>query len=285
MKNQLYKAALLAALGLGSISAAHAQSDPSYPAAGDLVIGFSSTAAGVTQDYDVDIGQVSALTVDDNLSADLSVSTLQSIFGANLAGVSVGVVGYNNDPVLLGDTDLYRTTTRNAGPYTPAYTSADSTTPTKPASNGAITTSAGDIASLDVGDGQNGINKGTSSSPGAGSWSDLIAQSSTTVAFSGTGLATEAGNPMGVLVSNGSGGYTLNLDMYEDNNSGTAGRTYVYQGYFNLDISSSGGNLSSDSFTYDPTAAVPEPGTYGLCAGAGLLLLGLRRQFSSHKSA
>jgi hypothetical protein len=271
MKNHLYKAALLAALGLGSITAAHAQQS------GDLVIGFSSTAAGVTQDYQVDLGSFSGMGVNDNLSSALNVSTLQSIFGSSLSGVSVGIVGWANDPNGV-NTDLFRSTTRAAGPFTPPYTQADSTTPARPTGNGNISGAAADIASLNTSQGNTaGINKGTSASPGAGSWSDLIAQSSTAIGFLGANsYAGQVGNPMGVLVSDGHGGVTLNLDLYEDNNTSTTGRNFIYQGYFNLDV-----NGSSDTLTFDPVAAVPEPGTYGMLAGAGLLLVAVRRQFTA----
>ena len=65
--------------------------------------------------------------------------------------------------------------------------------------------------------------------------------------------------------------------LYEDTRSS---KPFGYEGYFNLDI-----NDGTVSLTYDPVTAVPEPGTYGLLAGAGLLLLGIRRQFTGHKIA
>ena len=98
-------------------------------------------------------------------------------------------------------------------------------------------------------------------------------------------MAQQAGNPMGALVSDGNGGFQINLDLYHDNDSGTAGRNYLYQGYFNLDIGTASGNLSSADLTYDPAVPVPEPASYGLLAGAGLLVLGLRRQFTSARNA
>src|SRR5215469_4216649 len=104
MKNHLYRAALVAALGLAGATAAHAQTVPNT---GDLVIGFTSTAAGVTQDYFVDIGQFSALTSpNDNLSSLLSFSTLQSVFGSALTSgnVNVGVVGADSINGLLWET-------------------------------------------------------------------------------------------------------------------------------------------------------------------------------------
>jgi hypothetical protein len=51
---------------------------------------------------------------------------------------------------------------------------------------------------------------------------------------------------------------------------------WVDEGTFNIDV-------QSDTVTFT-TTAVPEPGTYGLLAGFGLLALGLRHQLKDRKA-
>jgi len=264
MKKNLYKAALLAALGLGGIAAAQAAT----PMSGDLVIGFTSTTVG-TQNYIIDLGQFSGMGVNDSLGSLLDATTLQSIFGNDLTGVSVGIVGQT------GGGTLYQTTTRNSGPFSVPYNLADSTTPTAPAFNGFINAAASDVASLNVG---GAFSRGTGANMVAGDWNGNIAQDAATAGYATADWTDEVGNPMGSLVSDGNGGYSINLDLYQDSAGSSATRQFQYDGYFNLDIV---GN--SVSLTYNPTA-VPEPTVCGLLGGAGLLLLGLRRKFTSHKT-
>jgi hypothetical protein len=57
---------------------------------------------------------------------------------------------------------------------------------------------------------------------------------------------------------------------------GTSGTpAFTYDGYLTINLSGAG----DISYTSDVVSAVPEPATYGLLSGAGMLLLGLRRQF------
>jgi hypothetical protein len=277
MKNHLYRSALVAALGLAGATAAHAQTVPNT---GDLVIGFTSTAAGVTQDYFVDIGQFSALTSpNDNLSSLLSFSTLQSVFGSALTSgnVNVGVIGADSVNGLLWDTSK-----RNSGPFTPDYTVANSTAPGTPTS-GQLSAAQSTAGGLNVGPSGGSVGYAKSNND---SWSSLIAQKpgakSDSTAYGTLGInsfAAQVSNPMATVAADGSGGFTVNLDLYGDNNNnGTTGRKFLYDGYFSMDY-----NTTSDSLSlvFDPAAAVPEPGTYGLLAGAGLLLVALRRQFTA----
>jgi len=210
----------------------------------------------------------------DNLSADLSLTTLQSVFGSALTSgnVNVGVVGVDSVNGLL-----WESAGRASGPYTPAYTSANSTTPGTPTGGQfAVAESAVGGLNIDpVAGGPNGYTKTQNDS-----WSFLIAQKpgakSDSTAYGTEGansFAANLTNPMATMASDGSGGYAVNLDLYGDNNNNANGRKFLYDGYFNLDI-----NGSSLSLTYDP-AVVPEPTTYGVFAGAGLLLFALRRQF------
>ena len=95
-----------------------------------------------------------------------------------------------------------------------------------------------------------------------------------------TQIAPTTGNPnnfLGLTGYNPNGIATSSViveDLYKGVNSGgTVSMNYV--GYFTFDNTG-----ASPSFGFTPSAfvPVPEPATYGLMAGVGLLLLSLRRQ-------
>jgi hypothetical protein len=83
-----YKAALLAVLGLASLSAAQAATYPK----GDLIVGFTIGSAGAGTDLIYDLGQTSSLT--DGQSWDLS----SLLTGYNLNNVQWGVIGNTTSP-------------------------------------------------------------------------------------------------------------------------------------------------------------------------------------------
>jgi hypothetical protein len=95
MKN-LYKAALLAALGLASVSVAQAQSD--------MLLGFNDAgpntgAASYQNDYVIDLGAISQFTVNSTYSGSIAQSTFDGAFSSDanyLNDVAVGVVAENN---------------------------------------------------------------------------------------------------------------------------------------------------------------------------------------------
>jgi len=68
-------------------------------------------------------------------------------------------------------------------------------------------------------------------------------------------------------------GNFVRMDFYAENGNATSG-TSTYEGYFQL-------NGDGSAF-FDPVGlvAVPEPATYGLLAGLGLLVLALRKQLT-----
>jgi hypothetical protein len=70
---------------------------------------------------------------------------------------------------------------------------------------------------------------------------------------------------------NPNGGDTTASTLYEDLYRATPSGAFTYLGYFAVD---------SSGLVFTPSAfvPVPEPTTYGLIAGSGLLLLTLRRQ-------
>ncbi len=248
--NRLVKTAALAALGVAMGTTAKAQYN-----ANDLILGFTKT--GAANDYVIDLGNanttvgVGGSTVHD-LSGDFSLATLSAQFGG-LNGASMGVAGGNG---ATAGRDLYYTELRGAlgTPPVPGSTAPGSLAST-PIANG-----ANDVSAV-----ANGLplSAGQSATPAQGnasSWSTAV------VNF---GIDTGR-NPMSQ--ANGS-------LIYEDLYRGTPNGAFAYDGFFTLDTSGSG------SLTFTPAAtAVPEPSTYGMLAGAGLLALSLRRQFT-HKSA
>jgi hypothetical protein len=256
---KLYKAALLSALGLGSITAAQASTD--------LLLGFND-AAGPTSaqnDYVIDLGLNGATLVADayanggtynlsslfnsgtfttafvNTAADGSGTALDSNWGNN---VNAGVVGgYSiSNPKLL-----YQTV---AAGVTPAAISGSEL------SNGA------NIAQ--------GIATGEYASTTGAGWTASVAVNATTLNsqnFPST-IANATGiSPLGNLSSG-----VLSIELWENQRNGTSSPAgWVDQGTFNI-------NLNTDSITF--VTPVPEPSTLGLMGAAGLAALAFSRRFT-----
>jgi PEP-CTERM motif len=261
MKNHLYKAALVAALGVAGAMAAHAQN------ANDLMLGFTSQASGVSDDYIVDLGPLpTGGNIAANYNTDLSVSgfnssTFNSTFGSAVGAneVFAGIVGGST-----GATKNIFLSQLDNGTGSPIL--AGSATPNNPISANDLAAAAG----LPV-----GLTEGAVGQTAATSFSYLIAENPTTPgADSINNFATDAGNnPMATLTS----GTPLVLDLWYDTAStlhgGTLG-TWAFDGTVTLGVNS--GGLSA---VYDEVQVVPEPSTYGIF-GIGLLLLGLGHRFT-----
>jgi hypothetical protein len=250
MKNS-YKIALLAALGLASVTVAQAQLQT-----GDLVLGFTSQGAGVTQDYVVDLGSLPAFGSANVTLNPLSTTLLGSTFGANLANgaVNVGIVGGNSSGSYIYDSVL------DGGTGTP--TVAGSSAPATPPSKSGIASAAGTLGAV-----AGGVNAFAGNSDFTGN----IAQSPAAVGTAANSFSSYIyDNP---LTQIGAGAGSIVLDIYKDAASGKTGTTgWAYEG--NVTI-----NLSTGADTFD-AVSVPEPTTYGLLAGAGLLAVSLRNKLS-----
>jgi hypothetical protein len=224
---QLYKAALLAALGLASVSSVHA----AYTA-GDLLVGFT-TASG--SDLVYDLGQESALQNGETFSA---LSSLLSSDFSDLSIVNWGVIGNG----------------ANSGTVRTAWTT------TSPGVGANTVTGSGAFGKLNT----VAVTLAGSTLTGAGTHNSPLASSSTswnTETLNGTlagdyNNAYENPNVLGV----GSADFSQILND---------GSTPTVIGSFALG--------ANDSFTYT-AVAVPEPTTYGMLAGAGLLVVSLRNQ-------
>jgi len=253
MKTSL-KAALLAVGVAMASQAVHAQIS-----ANDLILGFNQ--AGVSSsDYIVDLGNASTAAgvggssvVD--LSSAINMSSFNTAFAGGPNGVAVGIAGGNNG---IGTKDVFATQLRN-GLGTPSV--AGSATPANPSSATFISTAAAAVNAISP--------LGVTPSSGSTSWSTQVAPSP-----SGSGAFV---NDIGVNPESTITGSTIIEDLYQDNRSGSLGQTgWAYDGYFTLTFLSP----SSESLTFTPASfvPVPEPATYGVLAGAGLLALCLRRQ-------
>jgi hypothetical protein len=252
MKNS-YKVALLAALGLVAVSSAQA----SNFSVNELYLGFTSSSATSDLILNLDpssslVGQTSVV----NLSSDVSGSTLSSfntLFGSSATGVSMSVVGGDN---AFGHGDIFATQARVGGAGT---ASVAGSSVTESLSSAQLTAPAGLIAGL--GNVNTLPTTGNSLSDSTKSWTGLMNTTSANEFPSKSGI-----NPVSTIDSSG----TILEDLWEVAPSGID----TYEGYFTF-------NYSGDSLTFTSAdvSAVPEPTTYGMLAGAGLLLVSFRNQF------
>ena len=254
MKENIKIAALIT-IGLASISAAHASST-------DLLLGFNDAAgpSAAQNDYVIDLGLNGNTLIADangnggtwNLSSSFNAGTFSTAFSADTAylnNVAAGVVGGISSPTkTIFQTDLIGNTPAVAfsGQFNNSLSSAQSPT---------------------IGE--------YSSSSGLG-WSTYVAiDPNTPGSLSSTtakDIADQTGNPVGFLSSG-----SIALALWENTKTGSSTvNGWVDEGTFNIDV-------QSDTVTFT-TTAVPEPGTYGLMAGFGLLAVGLRHQLSNRKA-
>jgi hypothetical protein len=244
MKN-LYKAALLAALGLGTIASAQAQFTYSgTPQSGggatynsDLILGFTSTSG---TDTEFDLGTETSLVNGEtwNLSSILTSYNLSTVDWGVVGTVTSGHLSYlTYDDAVYGD-NLQTITT---GIWTGINTA------NKTIYNNAFSSAGADNAATVL-----------ASSPG--SWNSETVNPTLGTQYQNVNAA----NP------NSTGEDTV--DFWVQN---AATGTDSEIGTF---------SLASDGVVTFNVAAVPEPATYGLLAGAGLLIVALRRQFSVKKA-
>jgi hypothetical protein len=234
--------------------------------AGDLLLGINNNAAGGTQDYVFDLGQ--GLAPNTVIDLGIPTSTLQGaapggIGPGPISGWNVGIIGGKNG--IFGNTGNFIISSVIGGGSAPNNVSV------------AQVGNAGGIGKGLAAGGVTGIIGNTSVS----SFTVDVAKDSATpgtavnsfFSFLG-GVANPNADPLQVVGATDK----ITLDLYKDTvtGSGASQTTSGWQllGSVLVDFSGPGDAMA----TFDPVA-VPEPGTYGLIAGAGLLALSLRRQF------
>jgi hypothetical protein len=255
MKKNLYKAALMAALGLAGVTAAQAQINNN-----DLVLGFTSQFTGVTQDYLIDLGPLPS-NIPANYNTPLSVSgfnsaTFGGIFDTALANnaVNLGIVGSTPNGDSGGEVIL---SILDNGTGTP--TLAGSLTP--PSDTESALANASDIPTTLV--------LGPVSQSANGSFFNNVAENPTTPGIAGNNSFTGySDNPLSTL----GGSESILLDLYENTFAPRTASSWVYAGDVSVDVS--GDTLTA---TFDP---VPEPGTALIAGISGLSLVLLRRRFN-----
>jgi uncharacterized membrane protein YuzA (DUF378 family) len=231
---------------------------------GDLILDFSESGYS---DLEVDIGSLATLTSEaQNAGGTYQIggnaynisSQLLGNFGGSASGVSFAVIG------AAGVTGA------------PDYLSLKR-------SNPAV---------------ENSIPNGWTASHGNAILSQILGVANGLTTYSGNNPADPVGNTAtAVLVPSSSSQSAQYVDSFTYHRSGLTGQTGV-----NLINTLSGSSAVSDLFTYPESsstpatfdgyftfdtdgslnfsiAAVPEPTTYGLFAGAGLLVFSLRNQF------
>jgi len=228
----------------------------------DLYMGFQNQAGGGTEDYIINLGLASGIvgqTSVIDLSGDFSLSDFNAVLGSS-SSMFGGVIGANN---ANNPSDVYLTQLRVGG--------AGSSPATAGSNVGATMTRSQDNSTFAV--------LGSLANPAAGtgtldtskSWENVVEPTFTTGSFYGqTGINPDSAvSPSTVLYE----------DLWLTSSSSSVGaKPYAYEGYFTLDLT---GSQPSLTFTgANVVTAVPEPATYGLLSGAGLLLLSLRRKLT-----
>lgn len=227
----------------------------------DVYMGFQNSSA--SDDYILNLGTLSSIVGQSsvvNLSSDFSSSDFGSVYNGGSGTTLAAVVGAANNV-----NDSFGTETRTSnfgdpgvagstGPTTLEHYSQDSTVYADLSSIAAPATTGGSLDSTK-------------------SWSAKVGPTEATGNFySATGF-----NPNSAITTSS----VLYEDLYlstdtQSNPRSDAGAPYVYEGYFTIDFT---GSTPDVTFT-GADVAVPEPATYGILAGVGVLVLALRRQLT-----
>lgn len=255
MKNHLYKAVLAAALGLAGATAAHAQNQaPSN----DLLLGFTSPNA--TSDYIIDLGQLLGASAEQiTLTAgQYSDSTFTSDLGSEITAGTTYAGIFGSKAGSAGDVITSSTSTPFGG-VAQSHTILDAAAsyPSSVALGSVAKTGQSVYNDISTAPGQSGNNANS-----FGEYEPEVLQT--------------------VSSSEGTGGSVLDLTVYEATYGLTTSTAFADKGYVSILFGSDGDiqGVAWDEAATAPVTSVPEPATFGIFGGIGMLLLGLRRQLT-----
>jgi hypothetical protein len=227
-----------------------------------VYMGFQNT--GASADYIVNLGSLSSIigqTSVVDLSSDFSLSDFSSVYGTGSSATLAAVVGAANN-----SSDAFGTALRTSNIGDPAV--AGSTDPNGTGLNHTQdNTVYADISSINA-----------PASPGGQldtgkTWSSKVSPTQA----SGNYYSAAGFNPNSTITTSS----VLYEDLYLTTDThatglGDTAKPFVYEGYFTIDFT---GSTPDVTFT-GADVAVPEPATYGVLAGVGMLLLAMRRQLT-----
>lgn len=249
----------------------------------DLVLGI--TGNGASSDAVVDLGSAAQVGVGGASVVDLIDSRGASFSATGLSGTSFQSLlssvfsgGVNGANMTLaggqGGSSTFFYLSANRGSAGSDPTAPLSTTPTTWSKNqqgtvGGYPAGVLNGASISFQGGNAAISDGTASAPNTSSFSYLI--------LGVNNLSTSVNSYQLTLPNTTVSGGKAYEDVWFNKASGSSLLGWQYQGYLTLDLTGD----TTQLLTFTPAAvAVPEPGTYGLMAGLGLLVVAVRRQFS-----
>lgn len=258
--NKLAKIALVAAGAALAVQGAFAGVNNN-----NLILSINNNDGGGSTEFTVNLGQVSTFTPVPNYNLSSFMSGFGGYASANASGLNVGVAGgQNGQGGISGAGNDVFTTTLRAGNLNNGLIAGGESGPTPNPSKSNIG-SAGGIAGGVITFGNN-VSTGD-----ANSFTSVIAKDPTTAGTAANSFVGALGgdNPLQAMT-----GSTIYLDLWKDTVTSTGGVTgWQYAGDFALTL-----NGANSTLVFDAVSA-PEPAAYGVCAGAGLLVLSLRRQF------
>jgi hypothetical protein len=260
---------MLSVAGAALAAVSQAQAQITYNT-DDILLFFRDTLSSSQPDLEVDLGNASALA-SDNGTVIVSASTMTGVYGA--APSSTLPIGFTAAGADANSDEVWMTRT-DSGPGKPTtYTFPQQQSSGNVSGAVANIVLAGQGAQSDA-TGNPTANSATLTDGDSESYHSLAEQNS-----GGQAQVINWGNNFSLTGANGGAIETKNTGstVYEalwDIPASDAGEgSPTYLGYFTFQ--------ADGEVDFSSVSAVPEPSTYGLLAGTGLLAVALRRQFRS----